>query len=336
MAGIYEADQVLKVADLGDTIFVAEAAKTPFTAMVKSGPSPENMLTQWPAQAYPRRAFAGTVDGYDKTAFDGINRGSLSGYGMWMMSAGWLVSKLADLTSTAGVRKGKEIARQQTLDALMLALQIERQMLSNDDCQAEAKPTKAYRSRGAMQWLATTAQGVLPVPADFLPASGTRYTGAIASYTSAMMEAQLRVAATAKQAPVDLVFLCGIALKAQMSTFTTKVTTESNITQLVQSTQDLASKKAMQVVDFFEFDSGKLKAIPTWNLCCDSATGADTAYTSRSGIGVDLAMWRKRWYQAPATYREPPKSGGPRGYADAVYILECGNPLGQISNYSST
>ena len=335
MPGMYEKDQPMKIAELGDTIYIAEATKTPFSAMLKRGKEPVQMLSQWPVQIYPTRKAKGTMDGFDISSFNKTTREQMEAFAMWLMTEGWMVSKLADLTKTAGVGK-KEKAKQASDDSLILAQMVERQLLSADDTAAEETPATPFTSRGAFSWLSTTAQTVRPVPANFRPASGCVYSGALESFMPADMETMLEVAATAKKGAVDLMAYCGLKLKRQMSTWAQKVTTVADITQIVQTTQSAAEKKISQVVDFFEFDAGKVKTMVSFYLRCDTSTGANTDYTPRSGLFLDLTMWELAFLQAAASYLCPPASGGARGYNDVVYILKCLNALGQCKVESST
>lgn len=328
MAGMYEADQPMKIAELGDTIYIAESEKTPFTRLVKRGAQPNQMLAEWPVQAYPRRGFGGTIDGYDKASWEHTTRVKMEAYGMWLLSDGWMVSKLAKLTKAAGVGR-KEKAKQMKDDALLLAHQHERQVLSSVDTRAEAQPNVSYRSRGVFSWLSSSAQGVKPVDASFRPSSDCIYTSALADFDPADMETMLEAAATAKRAPVDLTGYVGIKLKTQMSSWTQRVADVSDYSAVQSYNLNAAEKKLIHVVDFFEFDAGKVTTIPSWFLYCTEGTGEDSDYTPRSGAFLDMSMWELCFFQPPASYLEPPKSGGPRGYHDTVYILKCLNPLGQ-------
>lgn len=333
MAGIYDSDKTsaLKIAELGDTIFVAESEKTPFARLLPRGKKPVQMLCSWPVQAYPRRGFGGTVDGTDISSFNSVNRDTIEAYGMWMMTEGWMVSKLANLTAAAGVPVGKEKAHQARMDALVLAQMIERQLLSDSDTVLESRPGTAYVSRGAFSWLQSGAQTTKPVPASYRPSSSCVYSGALASLTATQFENMLEAAANAKRAPVNLTGYVGISLKRQMTDWAVHDTEASATDKALRSyTISASEKKLIRTVDMFEFDSGSVVTFPSWYALCDSSTGENTAYTSKSGIFVDLDMWELCFMEEPASYEEPQKSGGPRGYNSAVYILKCLNPLGQM------
>jgi len=326
---MYEKDQPMKIAELGDTIFIAESSKTPFTRLIKTGPAPKQMAASWPAQAWPKRGFGGTLDGTDKSSWSKTTREEIEAYAMWFMSDGWLASKLANLTATAGVGK-KEKAKQMTDDGLLFALQIEKQFLSSYDTAKEAAPTTAFRSRGAFSWLSAAAQTVKPVPSDLRPVAACNYAGTLANFTSAQVKTMMEAAATQISQPVDLTGFVGIKLKQKMSDYAQHDTDVASETALQRFSMDVKEKAFMHIVDFFSFDSGNIKTVTNWNLYAEEATGEANDETTRSGIFVALSMWQKRWLQAPMAFIEPPKSGGPRGYHDAVGILACDNPQGQM------
>jgi len=330
MAGIYEADQVLKVAEVGDSIFIAQSTKVPFSRLLKRGKKPTNMLNSWPVQVYPDRKFTGTLDGSDIASFNHTNREQIEAYAMWMRTEGWMASRLANLTATWGV-KGKESSKQASDDGLILGQMIEKQLLSSDDTRVESG-ANPYRSRGAFSWVATAAQGVKPVPANYRPSAGCVNTGTIAAFLPAVLEAMLAAAATQKKEKVDLTGYVGLSLKTQMSAWAQRHVEDINTAQaLTRYNLDAEDKKLMQIVDFFQFDAGNVKVFPSWYLLHTEATGVATASSSRSGLFLDMNMWEIRFLDNPAAWIEPPKSGGPRGYHDAVYILVCHNPTGQCN-----
>jgi hypothetical protein len=328
MAGIYEADQVLKVAEVGDTIFIAQSDKVPFSRLLKRGKKPTNMLSSWPVQVYPDRGFTGTLDGTDMTSFNHTNREQIEAYGMWLRTEGWMVSRLAEATKTWGV-KGSEKAKQAKDDALILGQMIEKKLLDNSEMAVESGATP-YNSRGAYKWLSPTAQTVKPVPANYRPATACAYTDALADFKATSMEGMLEAAASQKKEAVDLTGYVGIKLKTQMSGWAQKHVEDVNTAQALQRyNMDAEDKKLIRVVDFFEFDAGKVKVFPSYYLLHTAATGAATANSTRSGLFLDMEMWELCFLDQPTSWVEPPKSGGPRGYHDAVFLLKCLNPTGQ-------
>jgi hypothetical protein len=328
MAGIYERDMTLKREQVGDVIFIAQSDKVPFSRLLKRGPKLNGVLMSWPVQQYPERAFAGTLDGTDISSFTHTNRDPLEAYAMWLMTKGWMVSRMANLTKTWGV-SGKEEAKQAADDGLILGQMIEKQLLSDVDMQAESG-SKPYRSRGAFKWLSSTAQTVKPVPADYRPSSDCLYTGTLANFLPANLQSMLNTMAIAKKEPVNLTGYVGILLKAQMSTWPQRDTESSDDAQATMRYNiDVKDKKLQHVVDFFEFDAGKVTVFPSWYLLHTEGTGESTASSTRSGLFLDMDMWDLCWWDEPSAVKMPPQSGGPRGYHDALYMLRCKNPTGQ-------
>lgn len=327
MAGMYETGVPMKLLELGDTIFIAESEKTPFSRLLKRGKKPIEMLSEWPCQIHVDRKFTGTLDGQDVTDFEHTTRQKLSGYAMLLRTQGWQVTRLAQLIRAAGVKSEK--AKQAADDSLGLARMIEKQLLSDVDTRAE-NMGDAYRSRGAFSWLQDGAQGVLPVPDYFRPSSSCLYTGNLEDFAPSSLEGMLEAMATAKKGPVDLTAFVGIKLKSQMSSWAQKMETASGDLQSMQQYNlDAKEKKILRIVDFFEFDAGMVKTFAHWYMLHTEADGLASAYTPRSGLFIDLDMWELNFLQQPTSWTVEDKGGGPRGYHDAVYILKCLNPLGQ-------
>jgi hypothetical protein len=332
---MYETNLVLKKQEVGDTIFIAESEKVPFSRLVKRGKKPVQMLSQWPLQIYPDRAFAGTLDGTDIATFNHTEREYAEAYAMWMMTAGWMVSKLAMVTKSAGV--DNEQGKQAKDDGLILAQMIEKSLLSDNDTRVEAG-SDTYRSRGAFSWIQPGAQSVKPVPSNFRPASATQYTSAVASFYPSNMRTMLASAAGAKKGPVNLTGYVGIDLKDQMSTWAQRDpdAEADEASALMQYNINANEKKLIHSVNFFDFDAGSVKTFPSWYLLCTEGTGATSSYSAKSGLFLDMDMWEIGFLQNPTATIEPQKSGGPRGYHDAIFILKCLNPLGQCSVLTAT
>lgn len=334
MPGMYERDVTLKVLNLGDTIFNAESKKVPFTRMLpRASKVPEGMLASWPVEAYRNEGLGGTIDGTDKTTYSKTDRQPMEVYAQWFRTDGFQVTRLAQLTASAGVKKGKEKAKQAMADAVVLAKKIERACLSIMDTQAESGK-KEFRIRGALSWLDTAEQSTKPVPAGFRP--GSEHTSALNALTPTAFEALLEQAASEKEDSVDLFGVVGIKLKRRMSTWAARDTEASATAAALQRFDMKASdKKLVQVIDSFEFDAGSVMTAASWNIARNIASGAATNFTSRSGVFVDLSMWELAWLDEPGTFENPDLGGGPRGWHEAVAMLKCLNPLGQFRVYAS-
>jgi len=327
MAGIYEVDLTGKLQEIGDSIFIAESEKTPITRLLRRGKKPVAMLCDWIAQKYPDRAFTGTLDGVDMTSFNKSTRVMIEGYAMLMRTEGWLVTVLAQLVRTAGVKN--ESAKQAADDAIILAQMMEKQILSNLDTRVESG-SDTYRSRSMYSWLNPSAQSVKPVDATLRPNVLNTYTGAYGSFTPASLTIMLNSMAGEKKGPVNLTAPMGLSLKGQMSSWPQLTSASTNTQKSVSSFNiDASEKKLINAVDTFVFDAGTVDAVPSFYLMCTESTGAVSAYSPLSGLFLDLTMWELCFLLNPSTFEGVDAGGGPRGWHAAAYILKCLNGQGQ-------
>jgi hypothetical protein len=330
MGALFDRDKALPLPEIGDTIFYLQSADTPFMRLLPRGTAPKQLLASWPVGSWPNRAFKGTPDGTDKANYSHTNRKTIQSTGMWLMSDGWQVSRLANITRSAGV-KGKEKAKQQADDALAFGLQFEKQTLSDMPAAIE-DGDQAYQSRGVFDWLSADAQAVLPVPDGYRPSADMVYTGTLANFTPAQFETMVEAAATQKHGTVNLDGFVGIKLKTKMSTWIQRDSEAAATNQVMtQYNLNAKEKRLIRVVNFFEFEGGTVRTIPTWNLLCDPDDGEPTAHTLRSGAFVDLSQWELCYYEPIRPWIESEKTGGPRGCHDCVYILKCNRPDGQLA-----
>lgn len=335
MGAIYEGDVSNKILDLRDSIFSAQSNEVMFARLIPRGEVPTQMLVTWPVEKLPNRGFGGVIDGEDVTDFDGTTRDSLEAYAMEMNSnTPWRVTARAQVVKEAGVKLKGQVAKQILDDGKLFAIQMEQQMLSNLDTAAEAGET-ASRSRGALRWLDSSAQGVKPVNNDYRPNATCRYTSALNSLTSTGFEDMVDRAAADGRMAVNLVGIVGRLLRKRISRWA--------LADTIEDTEDLISrrtesgKKLVRMIDFLEFSSGNVRMMPTnYHIARTEASGAETNYSPRSGVFVDLKKWDLGYLMSPTAYSLPDLGGGPRGFTKSIYILRCKMPLGQFSVYTNT
>ena len=325
MAGLYEGDLVLRKQEVGDKIFLLNPIKTPKMNLIRRGKKPKDFLSSWPLKKFADRGFAAAGE-KDKTTFGSTNRTPVSAYGMIVESDGWFVGKAAAVVETAGV--ADEVAEQKTDDGALFALQIEKQIGSDVDTRAKAGSDE-YRSRGMFSWLSPTAQGVLPVPTGFRPGSDCVYTGTLAGWIPSQMVSILTAMYKQRKDKVDLKMMCGIDLKAAMSNWVEKLPIDSASNLFTQWNRDPAKKELMTILDVFKFDAGYVTAMLDDNLLCDETTGAETAYSPKSGLLIDPDMWEMAYLSKPRHLDLADGGGGKRGFHDAMYILKCMLAAGQ-------
>lgn len=335
MPGIYETQlpNGLRKQTLGEEIYAVEAFDTPFLSLVPTGDKPNGMMYTWPAQKYPRRGFGGVMDGYDVDQYDSTMRDPIEGICQWLMES-WKNSKLSQLSKTAGV--SNEQARQAADALLIFKKKMHRLFLSTQDLAVETGASQPYQTRGALAWLVAALQSFKPVDSKYMPSSGCVFTGNLSDLTPRAFEAMLETASVDRLGAVDLTGYCGIKVKSRMSEWPQKaIGLDTGEAALSRYNMEMKDKRLINCVDRFEFDAGKVETIPVWDLACDPVTGEDTAYTARSAMFVEPSMWEKRFLQPIESVVEPPKSGGPRGYHDAVVSLSCKNGAGQLAVYTN-
>ena len=257
MPGIFESDQRasgLVEQELTDSYYLAQADKVPFSALLPRGQKPSGFLMEWPMKKRARRPVPGMMDGVDQSTYGHTERDKANVYGQDVRTKGWMATKHANITKTAGVQM--EAAEQELDDGIELTQMIERLLLSSQDTQAAASPATPYLLRSVFEWLNPSAQATFPVPADYRPAAASQYTGVLDDFTPDSLEAMLISAAEARFEPVTLELFAGIRLKSRMSKWAQRDTDVSGETFLQHYNIDAAAKRYLRLVDHFSFDAG--------------------------------------------------------------------------------
>jgi hypothetical protein len=337
MAGLYDADKKLPMPGYMKAVLNAVNEEAPFLYLLSHGPAIANKLAQWPVQLPKRRGDPTGAEGADKTdKFEKRVPEVLSCYAQRVESDGWMITDLAELTNTA-VGTGKtEAARQQAMDGKAGLLAVQDMLLGNQDtAESSTADDSMDRTRGVFSWLDSSAQGVLPVPAGVRPGTDQNYTGTLAAFLESTFEAALRAAGEQVDRDVDLVGYVGSDLAAHMAGWNQVVpvtaSTEAS-TRMVTSKQD--EKRIVKKVQFFDYHGATVKTIMQRRMLCDlDNAGAKTAYTTRSGVFVDMKNWVLEWLDPWHHVPLLDQGGGPRGFHKGWVRLVCKCPLGQVRAY---
>jgi hypothetical protein len=327
MPAMTEAAQVGKRQEILDDVFNIQPEATPVLSLLKKGAVPNQMLATWQAEVYPDIASTPAVDGDPVTSYERVDRHLLQSYGHFFRRS-WAVTKLAQLTNIAGVGKN-EAARQLKAAMLLLKRAMEQKILSEDDTQAD-NGTVGFGMRGMGSWLSTSAQSVLPVPAAIRPASGTIYTGALSSLTETLFRGCLEAAYTARKSPLKLLGIVGIDLKAIIDDWTNVYPVASTTSQPRTVYRVEGNQSLINNVTMVKFSVGEASLVLSEFVARDTSDGAVTATSRKKGYFVDTSMWDIGYMEKPANTNLSPDGSGIRGYIDAVAVLRCYNPLGQV------
>ncbi len=336
MAGIFEPTQgtMLRIPDYSDRITSITSVKTPFLRLLKRGAPLATTRHSWNVEVYPVEAASASVDGADTSSFTYMPRYPCETFIQWVKSNGWQVGTIAQASATAGVAKNREKPNQILKDGIRFNLMLERLLLSTQTHQAESG-LNPYKLEGALGYLDATSASPLPSQAKI--DAGAKFTGALSTFTPSALETMMVSAARVKREPVDWTGIVGDRIQRSMSMWAQKVVdATANTTYFPHLNMDQQDAKLVQVVNFFKFDQGTCRTLPSYYVGCDLTSGEPTAYSPRSGIFVDLNQWETRW-QVPTTPREfPDLGGGPRGDTQAVLMLVCMSAAAQGLVYTQT
>jgi hypothetical protein len=123
----------------------------------------------------------------------------------------------------------------------------------------------------------------------------------------------------------------GITLKNKFTNFSFYQPNVNNLTPIGQFTQEAKSKKFIKAIDNLVMDTGEVDLHPTSFLYTDPDTGADTAFTHKSGIFVDMTMCGLAYSRKPRVIRKPYDGGGQKAIVDAIFLNMFDTVLGMMA-----
>jgi hypothetical protein len=332
MPAMYEANLVGKRQEILDAVFNVEAAETPFLSSLKAGKKPLQMLASWIAEVYPAVASTGIIDGTPASSPARVDRYELQGCAQFFRRE-WGVTTLAEVTETAGVKD--EAGHQMMAAMLLIKRMIEQQFLSADDAAAQDGATP-WGCRGVLAWLQTAAQTNYPVNAALRPGSGVIHTGTVAALTETVFRTMLDAAYPVTKSPLTLDGHVGVDLKAHFDDWTNIFPVASTTSQPRTVYQGRDAKAYESQVDFLKFSTGLIRLQLNPYIAVTTSTGAATAYTPKSGVFLNSKMWDVGYLLKPANTNLAKDGSGTKGFIDAVALLRCLNPLGQLKVYSNS
>lgn len=339
MAGLFEGafgdgDRAVPVLEHDEKLFQVEAHKHPLTALIGADSEiAQNSLQDWEIEKEGVVPLTGVMDGEDVTTFNSQDLGSLESY-IAHLRESWKVTKVGGLVKSAAVKNQVDYQRKKAYERLLRKIE---RVLGSGIEMARGNKTTDYMTRGAFAWMIPALQTLAAkaVPAEFQAPAAALHTGALSGLDAAAFEAMLNAAAEQKLDALSLFGQVGLTLKSQMSGWTQKVDTVAEITQIQNYNGNIADKKLLKMVNTFEFDAGVVDVALNQNLCYNAA-GEKTDYTARSGLFIELEMWKKRYMQHVKEYELPNLGGGENGYVDVLLMLKCGCPAGQMAVYTNS
>ena len=327
MATLFERDQSGKYESWEEIVANVEAEQTPLCSMIPKGMKPVDVIDNWQAEAYPDVGLGGVPDGKDAQNFESTNRKRLQGViqKVWHNPA---VSDLATEMKVHGI--SNELSHQVAISMKMLKRKMESRVGSDMDCRPEDDGINGYETRGVGSWLSTSAQGNLPVPTEFRPsADAVKENVALSTITEAQFREMLSSAFKVTNGSNHLQGFVGIDMKNQIDNWTSY---QDDVTGKipVRSLNDKASlRQLIQVVERIQLSGGTVDLHPT-NWLFRNADGSASDATYKSGVFLQMDMWKLSYVRKPRVVKLDYKGGGEKRIVDAIYMLKCLNPLGQL------
>lgn len=339
MADLFEGafgdqDRAIPVLEHDERLFQVESHKIPLTRLI--GQDPEmatNSLQDWEIEKDGVIPLSGVKDGEDVTSFNSQGQDSLEAYVAHLRES-WKVTKVAGLVKSASIKNMVAHQRKKALERLRM--KIERAIGSTIEMQRGSK-TKQYRLRGGFTWLINSLQTLTSkaVPSDYRPSTDCIHTTALDNLTDEAFEDMVNAASLQVKDSLSLTGMVGLKLKSHMSSWTQKVDYSDSTTQALQQYNlNAAEKRLLKMVNTFEFDAGMVEVMTSHNLAY-GLDGVASAYSPYSGLFLNLDVWKKRFMQHVKEFDLVDGGGGKRGYCDALLLLKCGCPAGNMAVYAN-
>jgi hypothetical protein len=153
----------------------------------------------------------------------------------------------------------------------------------------------------------------------------------MANFTQGVFESMAQSSYKQRKGPFKMHAFLGVELKAQFTNFGFYQPNVNNLTPIGQFIQEAKSKTMIKSIDNLVMDTGEVDLHITSFLYTDPDTGADTAYTHKSGIVVDMNMTGLAYTRKPRVVRKPYDGGGQKAIVDAIFLNEFDNVLGALA-----
>ena len=325
MATLHEKDARNKPDDWADLISIVESDKTPFTSMIKKGRQPNQVVHRWQAKKYPDVGFNGVQDGKDATQFNATQAEEITGVAQKVWYNIGVSDFMEELADVAGV-SGSNFNYQLSEGVKVLSRIIEKRALSNEDVSRDDGVDNANETRGIFKWADNSFVANYGVPTTFQTPAASKYSSTLAAFDEAAFRAMGVSAYKQRKGPAKQDGFLGIDLKEKFTAFTSYQKNETDFTP-VRRFNHQANETFKSVVDRLILDSGTYDLHTSSFLRCDPETGAETDYTHSSGIFVDMDMVSLAYTRMPRVKKLEYQGGGHKAIIDAIFMLQCDNPL---------
>lgn len=296
---------------------------TPILEWLPVSDKPVNVLYNYQAEKFAAPRDNSHVDGKPWVAFNAAaeGQGQLKALIQWVDNTTSISKLTQDVTNKADTADilAKDIPKR----LKEMSRDIEAAFGDDSDCREDNKNT-GYKTRSIGSWIASSAQGLYPVPAAFLTPAASIDATASASMTEDKFRDVFESVARQTGTKAPLTAFMGPKAKRLFANFQFYLPSSAAV-QLTAGgfEQDGTSNTIVRGVDTYVSDYGPVDLVLDWWLA--NLTGTTTSQNYRTYF-LHREMWEIRWNQKPKVYRPEFKGGSYEAAMDAILMLVCKNP----------
>ena len=347
MGGLYTVQKNLVKPDYMDGVIRLTSHKTPLLTLLKRGKKPVGWAQEVELEGDVTPADLAAPEGadFDESGFEA--EGTLTmkhQLQMFKSKKGFKVTEESEeLPSHNEKGSNAALARQIRIDAERTLLSVEHALGSEQEAVERGTGTSVVpRTRGIANWLkplttltsagASALHAVQTIPWQACPRYG--FTGDVkdaALFNQDVVADIIRNSALqAGDDDINLLFLCGLSLKALLSEWSYKVTKVEGVETTIRNNRNLKDKSISFMCDTFEFDGGVFRTVTDNHLFANTSTMLCDETSRYSGVAIKPENWSIDTLVPLKKHMLENKGGGPRGFHKTTLRLGCKNPTGQF------
>lgn len=326
MAQLVERNLGNKPLELGDTLAIVNATKSPLLAKLRTHGQLDGMEYTSPFKKYRKGSRAPRTEGAAISTFNS-NTGQGIKHVAQIFNDGVSVSQVANAVRTATEDKGEQIDAQLEESATVIQRMMESAFFSDQESNVEDGSSNRWATRGLFKHAQATAQSHYATPADARPLAGQKYASAIASFTEDSWKAigdSLFASVDGEVAELD--GYVGIEVQRRFDLFTSVTGIASGETGTARYARPDASKYISKVTQV-EISGLKVNLLPTNRLLTDT-DGEATASTPKAGIFIDPQHWSVGYVKDVVAEELGKDGSGERWLTECIAMLITTNPRG--------
>lgn len=347
MAGLYTVQKNLVKPDYMDGVIRLTSHKTPLLTLLKRGKKPIGWAQEVELEGDVTPADLAAPEGadFDEKGFEAEGTITMKHQlQMFKSKKGFKVTEESEeLPSHNEKGSNAALARQIRIDAERTLLSVEHALGSEQEAVERGTGTDNIpRTRGIACWLkplttltsagASALHAVQTIPWQACPRYG--FTGDVTDSTKFNQDVVAEIirnsALQAGDDDINLLFLCGLSLKALLSEWSYKVTKVEGVETTIRNNRNLKDKSISFMCDTFEFDGGVFRTVTDNHLFANTTTMLCDETSRYSGVAIKPENWSIDTLVPLKKHMLENKGGGPRGFHKTTLRLGCKNLTGQF------